>query len=90
MGYISRVAGILLWILGLIITSTVIYFVYSAAVPYVAPFGGLALSRIANPRWDCHIGVLGFRSFTWRFRSVTLRSQSDGSNTPLATKDANT
>ena len=35
MGYISRVAGILLWILGLIITSTVIYFVYSAAVPYV-------------------------------------------------------
>ena len=38
MGYISRVAGILLWILGLIITSTVLYFVYSAAVPYVAPF----------------------------------------------------
>jgi hypothetical protein len=35
-GYISRVAGILLWILGLIITSTVIYLVYSAAVPYVA------------------------------------------------------
>ena len=37
MGYISRVAGILLWILGLIITSTVIYLVYSAAVPYVTP-----------------------------------------------------
>jgi len=37
-GYISRVAGILLWILGLFITSTVIYLVYSAAVPYVAPF----------------------------------------------------
>jgi hypothetical protein len=35
-GYISRVAGILLWILGLIITSTVIYLVYWAAVPYVA------------------------------------------------------
>lgn len=53
------------------------------------PIGRLALSRTADPRWDCHIGVLGFRSFTWRFRSVTLRSQSDGSNTPLATKDAN-
>lgn len=37
MGYITRVAGILLWILGLIITSTVLYFVYSAAVPYVDP-----------------------------------------------------
>jgi hypothetical protein len=36
-GYISRVAGILLWTLGLILTSTVIYLVYSAAVPYVAP-----------------------------------------------------
>jgi hypothetical protein len=36
-GYISRVAGILLWILGLFITSTVIYLVYSAAVPYVTP-----------------------------------------------------
>jgi uncharacterized membrane protein len=36
-GYISRVAGILLWILGLIITSTVIYLVYSAALPYVVP-----------------------------------------------------
>jgi len=37
LGYISRVAGILLWILGLIITSTVIYTVYWGAVPYVAP-----------------------------------------------------
>lgn len=37
MGYITRVAGILLWILGLIITSTVLYFVYSAVVPYVDP-----------------------------------------------------
>jgi sterol desaturase/sphingolipid hydroxylase (fatty acid hydroxylase superfamily) len=36
-GYISRVAGILLWILGLIITSTVVYLIYSAAVPYVPP-----------------------------------------------------
>ena len=53
-------------------------------------FVGLALSRIANPRWNCHIGVLGFRSFTWRFRSVTLRSQSDGSNTPLAIEVADT
>ena len=38
MGYISPVAGILLWILGLIFTSTVIYLVYWAAVPYVATF----------------------------------------------------
>jgi hypothetical protein len=52
--------------------------------------GGLALSPIANPRWNCNIGVLGFRSFTWRFRSVTLRIQSDGSDTPPATKDVNT
>ena len=37
MGYISPVAGILLWILGLIITSTVVYLVFSAAVPYVGP-----------------------------------------------------
>jgi len=40
---------------------------------------GLALSIVANPRGYWHFDVLGFRSFTWRFRSVTLRSQSDGS-----------
>jgi hypothetical protein len=37
-GYISRVAAVLLWILGLVITSTVVYLVYSAAVPHLSPF----------------------------------------------------
>ena len=46
MGYISRVAGILLWILGLIITSTVLYLVYSAAVPDVATFASWLLAAL--------------------------------------------
>jgi len=36
-GYISRTAGVLLWLLGVAITSTVVYLVYSAALPYLAP-----------------------------------------------------
>jgi hypothetical protein len=39
-GYISRQAAILLWLLGLIITSTVIYLVYSAAMLDVTSFSG--------------------------------------------------
>ena len=46
MGYISRDAGILLWILGLIITSTVIYLVYSAAVPDVPTFASWLLAAL--------------------------------------------
>jgi hypothetical protein len=45
-GYISREAAILLWILGLIITSTVIYLVYSAAILDVTTFAGWLLTAL--------------------------------------------
>jgi hypothetical protein len=45
-GYISREAGILLWILGLIITSTVIYLVYSAAILDVTSFSGSLMTAL--------------------------------------------
>jgi hypothetical protein len=37
-GYISRLAGIFLWVLGLVITSSVVYMIYIAAVPYLPSF----------------------------------------------------
>ena len=39
MGYMTLRAAVGLWLLGLLITSTVIYFVYSAAVQYVPTLG---------------------------------------------------
>jgi hypothetical protein len=38
MGYISRRAAVLLWLLGVAITSTAVYLVYSAGVRYVSGF----------------------------------------------------
>ncbi|MGD0176073.1 MAG: hypothetical protein ABSC50_04505 [Candidatus Bathyarchaeia archaeon] len=57
MGYISRVAAVLLWILGLIITSTVVYLVYSAAVPYLASFNGGVLAILLVLAW---IAILAY------------------------------
>jgi hypothetical protein len=61
MGYISFRAAIALWLLGLIITSTVIYFVYSAAVQYVSTIGAnqlvTALLLIAG------VAILAFWGF---------------------------
>ena len=57
MGYISRVAAVLLWILGLIITSTVVYLIYSAATPYLASFNAGVLAILLILAW---IAILAY------------------------------
>ena len=57
MGYISRVAAVLLWFLGLIITSTVIYLVYSAAVRYLPSVATWILAALFILAW---IAILAF------------------------------
>lgn len=44
MGYISPIAGVLLWVLGLIITSTVIYLLYSISIDYLSSFAAWVLA----------------------------------------------
>jgi hypothetical protein len=56
-GYISRVAAILLWVLGLVITSTVVYLVYSAAVPYLSPFNSVLVAILLVLAW---IAILAY------------------------------
>lgn len=46
MGYISRLAGVLLWVLGLIITSTVLYLVYWVTVRYVSSFAAGVIAAL--------------------------------------------
>ena len=50
-GYISRVAGVLLWVMGLVITSTVVYLVYSAAVPYLSAFNAGLVAILLVLAW---------------------------------------
>ncbi len=57
MGYISRVAAVLLWVLGLIITSTVVYLVYSAAVRYLSTFPAWTLAALLILAW---IAILAY------------------------------
>ncbi len=57
MGYISRVAAVLLWVLGLIITSTVVYLVYTAAVPYLVSFNAGVLAILLILAW---IAILAY------------------------------
>jgi hypothetical protein len=45
-GYISPIAAILLWILGLIITGTAVYLVYWAAVRYLSPLENWVLAAL--------------------------------------------
>jgi hypothetical protein len=46
MGYISFTAGVFMWFLGLVITSTVVYLVYYAAIRYVSGFQALVLTVV--------------------------------------------
>jgi hypothetical protein len=46
MGYISFTAGVFLWFLGLVITSSVVYLVYYAAIRYVSGFQALVLAVV--------------------------------------------
>ena len=57
MGYISRVAAVLLWILGLIITSTVIYLVYTAAASYLPTVSTWVLATLFILAW---VAILTF------------------------------
>jgi len=45
-GYISPVAAVFLWVLGLIITGTVVYMVYWAAVRYLSSLGAWVLAAL--------------------------------------------
>jgi hypothetical protein len=46
MGYISFTAGVFLWFLGLIITGTVVYLLYHAAIRYLSPFQDSVLASL--------------------------------------------
>ena len=57
MGYISRVAGVLLWILGLIITSVVVYLIYNAASSDIPTVSTWVLATFLILAW---IAILTF------------------------------
>jgi Na+-translocating ferredoxin:NAD+ oxidoreductase RnfD subunit len=60
MGYISRTAAVLLWIVGLVITTTACYLVYSDAVQFVPPFQGMLVGILLTIAWAA---ILGFWAF---------------------------
>ena len=57
MGYISRVAALLLWILGLIITSAVVYLIYNAAASDIPTVSTWVLAIFLVLAW---IAILTF------------------------------
>jgi hypothetical protein len=46
MGYISFAAGVFLWFLGLVITSTVVYLLYFTAIRYLSSFQSVVLAAL--------------------------------------------
>jgi len=46
MGYISFTAGVFLWFLGLVITSTVVYLLYFTAIRYLSSFQAVVLAAL--------------------------------------------
>jgi drug/metabolite transporter (DMT)-like permease len=60
MGYISLTAGVLLWFLGLIITSTVVYLLYYAAIRYLSEFQA---SLLVAALMLAGLGILAFWGF---------------------------
>jgi hypothetical protein len=60
MGYISFTAGVFLWFLGLVITSTVVYLVYYAAIRYLSGFQASVLAVVLVL---AGLGILGFWGF---------------------------
>jgi hypothetical protein len=74
-GYVSRRAGVLLWLLGLVITSTVIYLVYSAAVSYLPSVATWVLATLFILAW---IAILVFWA-TVLSRGVSGQPDKSGS-----------
>jgi len=64
MGYISRTAGVLLWILGLGITSTACYLVYSDAVQFLPTFQGMLVGVLL---------IMAGAAILWFWAMVLLR-----------------
>jgi len=60
MGYISFTAGVFLWFLGLVITSTVVYLLYYAAIRYLSGLQALVLAAVLLV---AGIGILAFWGF---------------------------
>ena len=60
MGYISFTAGVFLWFLGLVITSTVVYLLYYAAIRYLSGLQALVLAVVLLV---AGIGILAFWGF---------------------------
>ena len=60
MGYMSARAALSLWLLGLIITGTVIYFVYSAAIQYLPTMGNELLASLL---FIAGVAILAFWAF---------------------------
>jgi hypothetical protein len=59
-GYISLVAAVLLWVLGLVFTGTAVYLVYWAAVRYLSPFEAGVLAALL---FLAAVAILAFWGF---------------------------
>jgi hypothetical protein len=60
MGYISLVAAVFLWVLGLVITGTAVYLTYWAAVRYLSLFEAWVLAALL---FLAGVAILAFWGF---------------------------